>query len=123
MAGSPPVRHSLLFADLFAQVLATSDPRDPLFAELGMFLDRGRNYAMIARGARLSGPSMVIRDTANYLLMIKGGNGLWLKSKQSSMLFADASRLVSEVRPKAVSTSFNGDVKSYVVWITVPPRE
>jgi hypothetical protein len=38
--GSLPVRHSLAFVALFAQNLATSDPRDPRFAEPHVFFDR-----------------------------------------------------------------------------------
>ena len=41
--GSPPVRHSLQFADLFSLVLATSDPRDPLFSKPRTFY-RGQKY-------------------------------------------------------------------------------
>jgi hypothetical protein len=44
--------------------------------------------------------------------MITGGNGVCVKSKQSSIEFDEPSRSVSDERPNAVSMSFNGDVRS-----------
>jgi hypothetical protein len=45
-------------------------------------------------------------------LMITGGNGLWVKSKHSSMELELPSRWVSDERPNLISSSFSSDVKS-----------
>ena len=48
-------------------------------------------------------------------VIISGDSGAWEKSKQSNMLFAFASRDVSDGRWNRVSISLSGEVKSYCV--------
>src|ERR1700722_17103132 len=67
--------------------------------------------------------TMSLKSSFRSGVMISGGNGFCLKSKQSNISRASASRPVNGFKPNRFSINFSGEVKSKRVWMTLPALE